>query len=147
MTNYILVEKNEMKTVALTAEVAVLAATNLNDDIAVTVFNPATKEIGLARTNNMDELASFISSIVQCDYTEPRPIVEIRLVGGNDSQTSKTLADTIIELVYKLNGEKDTIIIKSADVSEKEHPHSFKITAFDGLISELIIENPGLQQR
>jgi len=135
--DYINVGSNEMKFVTDRDTITVLATFDIGTDIVITCHNPATKKTGLARTENFDELHKFIKSIVECEFTAPEPIIQIRLIGGDNSEKSKQWVRHIIQILDNVDNERNIINIISADINDKPHPKSFKITSLDGKVGEI----------
>ncbi len=131
--NYITVNRGEAKIVTDKDPVTALATLNLGDDIAITLFNPAYRKVGLARNIDVSELSGFVESIIDNVNIDPSPTIQIRLFGGKSADKIKE----ILQHLGTIDAGRDVLNIISADTGYKNYPESFKITAFDGVVGEI----------
>lgn len=135
--NYITVNRGEAKIVTDKDQVTALATLNLGDDIAITLFNPAHRKVGLARNIDVSELSSFVESIIDNVNIDPSPTIQVRLFGGKSDSKSAEVINRMLQHLDAIDAGRDVLNIISADTGHKNHPESFKITAFDGVVGEI----------
>jgi len=135
--SFLIVNAGEAKTTSPGDGIRALATFNLGKDIAVTAFNPATKAAVLARETNNEILENILKSLLSPHATNPYPILQIRIVGGQDNVACREKLAMIVEIIQRVDSDRHLINIASCAANEKPHPQSFKLTSFDGNIGVL----------
>lgn len=110
---------------------------DLQSDIAVTCYNPATRSTGLARTTDMGVLEPFFRTIVESEYTNPEPVCKVRLVGGDGNIGTQDFLRQLLRLLDGMDNGRDIISIVSSAIGNVPHPESFRITCYDGKIGQI----------
>jgi hypothetical protein len=135
--NYITVDSGEAIITTYKDSVTSLATFNLGGDIAITLFNPACRKVGLARGFDVFQLDDFVSSIIDNEMIDSFPIVQVRLFGGSATSESTEEIQEIIRRLNVIDAGRDIFNIVSADIGGKSHPESLRITAWDGVVGEV----------
>jgi len=131
---YLQVNSGEAKILSWSDETPALATFDLGDEFAISAFNPATKTAGLARSVDNSTLETFLRSLLSPDVTLIYPMLQVRIVGGNIGMTSQEKLKDIVAVIRKVDEDRNFINVVSADINDKPHPESFRLTWFDGNI-------------
>jgi hypothetical protein len=135
---YLTVERGEMRTVSLDDTVKVLATFDLGADIVLTCYNPVMGKVGLARGVQNEHLTMFIKKFLSSEDVSLYPVLDVRLVGGDNSEKSREEVRRIVALLAQIDQDRDILNIVSSDINEEDHPQAFAITAFDGEIGDVV---------
>jgi len=134
---YTPVKSGETKVLAWGEASPALATFNLGNEFAIAAFNVATKTAGLTRNTDKKTLNHFLNSLLPSDNLLLRPVLEIRIMGGDADMASENQLKEILMLISTFDAGRDLIRIASADVCGKPCPHSFKIRCSDGLVEAI----------
>jgi hypothetical protein len=133
---YIRVLPGEARIIESSAATPVLATFDLGADIAVTCYNPATRRVGIARTDDAVKMESFLRDMTQSNFIDPLPVCDVRVVGGHAQSGHRDFLLGLARLLHAIDGGRDIVNLASSDIGDVPHPDSFKIVALDGKLQE-----------
>ncbi len=115
----------------------ILYTTDLNEEIAFSIFSAQLKKVGLARNLDQDQLIKFFKEI-NPDNTKISGLIKVSMIGGTESKDSKNSLSNLFMQLQSIDNNNDIIDIKSCDTCEKIHPNSLEVDCYHGGIRGFI---------
>lgn len=132
------VKAGDYVVICSTSDTPVASACRLGANIAVTIYDPVHKKAALALDISTAVLHRMFNEFP--DYKDRKQLdqlLEVRLVGGNNSEQSKQAVLQLIDDLNSIDNGRHIINVVSADILDKPHPNSFLIDARDGHVAAL----------
>ena len=96
------IKTDKFKIVPIQSELC-LFTSKLDEEIAYSIFSPLLQKVGMARNLNTELLTNFFAEI-NPDKIQKYGLIEIRIVGGNDSTNSKDYFQELIKQLILIDG-------------------------------------------
>ena len=109
----------------------VLYTSDLQDEIAYSVFSIKLNKVGLGRNLDQDKLIRFFEEINQ-DNIQELGLINVNIIGGNDSEESKSSLERLILQLQDIDNNRNIINIRSLDTCTRLHPDSFQVDCYHG---------------
>lgn len=135
--DHITVKPGETRIITDEDTPATMATYDIGADIVLTIYDPAAKKAGMARTTDMDKLKAMIAAIADGLPDTPEAPIQARLVGGDDSEAAREQVLHVIQAIGTVDAGRNIVSIVSADLNAKPHPDAFFMRAGDGTLARV----------
>jgi hypothetical protein len=122
------------KALVTETEDALMEVHSLKSDIVIACHNAAHHRSGLCHSSEAADIRRFLEAMLPLQEKAGRGGVQVRLVGGTDSDASRRQLEKILRALEAFDDRRNVLDILSADVMRKQHPDSFMMTAGDGML-------------
>ncbi len=133
--NRIKVESGEYKISDIKVDQS-LYTTNLDWDIAFTLYSETLQKVALARNLNDQQCVKLFQEINKNNLVDDS-LFTLTMVGGDNSAKSEQYCDHLMKVFFAIENGIDILNLVGYDVNHKVHPNSMEISCLNGILSAL----------